>query len=154
MNKQEVIDYVMSTPHNVNRTILSQSLDEIGTQADWNQIVDITDKISKFYFDFSAVDTGLYWSSSISGINIGGSYVSGLFVVLKMTDTIANVWAVHTGTSFVCNNGTISSVKTSLMAAQDYYDLTTTSKQIIGAINEINEKLTAIAEAGQTTQED
>lgn len=37
MNKQEVIDYVMSTPHNVNRTILSQSLDEIGTQADWNQ---------------------------------------------------------------------------------------------------------------------
>lgn len=37
MNKQEVIDYVMSTPYNVNRTILSQSLDEIGTQADWNQ---------------------------------------------------------------------------------------------------------------------
>lgn len=33
MNKQEIIDYVMSTPHNVNRTILSQSLDEIGTQA-------------------------------------------------------------------------------------------------------------------------
>ena len=34
MNKQELIDYVMNTPHNVNRTILSQGLDEIGAQSD------------------------------------------------------------------------------------------------------------------------
>ena len=33
MNKQEIIDYVMNTPHNVNRTILSQSLDEIGSSS-------------------------------------------------------------------------------------------------------------------------
>ena len=39
MNKQEVIDYVMNTPHNVNRTILSQSLDEIGTQAEADMVL-------------------------------------------------------------------------------------------------------------------
>lgn len=39
MNKQEVIDYVMNTPHNVNRTILSQGLDEIGTQAEADMVL-------------------------------------------------------------------------------------------------------------------
>ncbi len=110
-------------------------------------IVDITDRISNNSFDFSAVESGLYWSSSVAGINIGGSNISGLFVVLKMMDTVANVWAVHTGTSFICNNGTISAVKRSLMTAQDYYDLTTTSKQILGAINELDAQLDSHAHA-------
>lgn len=103
-------------------------------------IVDITDRISGSSFDFSTVESGLYWTDGI-GINIGGAYVSGLFVVLKMTDTIANVWAVHTGTIFICNKGTISTVSRSLMTPQDYYSLTTTSKQILGAINELDAQL-------------
>ena len=37
MSKQDVIDYVMNTPHNTNPAILGQKLDEMGVQADWNQ---------------------------------------------------------------------------------------------------------------------
>ena len=108
-------------------------------------VIDITDKISGFSFDFSTVDTGLYWSSSALGINIGGTFVSGLFVVLKMSDTVANVWAVHTGTRFDCDSGVIKSVRTTLMTDLEYYDLTTTSKQILGAINELDSELSSYA---------
>ena len=37
MSKQDVIDYVMNTPHNTNPAILGQKLDEMGMQSDWNQ---------------------------------------------------------------------------------------------------------------------
>lgn len=37
MSKQDVIDYVMNTPHNTNPAILGQKLDEMGVQSDWNQ---------------------------------------------------------------------------------------------------------------------
>lgn len=41
MSKQDVIDYVMETPHNTNRTVLEGLVDtaveESQVQADWNQ---------------------------------------------------------------------------------------------------------------------
>lgn len=37
MSKQEIVDYVMDTPHNINPAILNQKLDEMEVQPDWNQ---------------------------------------------------------------------------------------------------------------------
>lgn len=37
MNKQEIVDYVTNTPHNINPAILNQKLDEMEVQPDWNQ---------------------------------------------------------------------------------------------------------------------
>lgn len=37
MSKQEIVDYVMNTPHNINPAILNQKLDEMEVQPDWNQ---------------------------------------------------------------------------------------------------------------------
>ena len=37
MSKQEIVNYVMNTPHNINPAILNQKLDEMEVQPDWNQ---------------------------------------------------------------------------------------------------------------------
>lgn len=37
MSKQEIVNYVMNTPHNINPAILNQKLDEMEVQSDWNQ---------------------------------------------------------------------------------------------------------------------
>lgn len=37
MSKQDIIDYVMDTPHNINPAILNQKLGEMEVQPDWNQ---------------------------------------------------------------------------------------------------------------------
>lgn len=37
MNKQEIVDYVMNTPHNINPAILNQKLDEMEVQPNWIQ---------------------------------------------------------------------------------------------------------------------
>lgn len=37
MSKQDIIDYVMDTPHNINPAILNQKLGEMEVQSDWNQ---------------------------------------------------------------------------------------------------------------------
>lgn len=37
MSRQDIIDYVMDTPHNINPAILNQKLGEMEVQPDWNQ---------------------------------------------------------------------------------------------------------------------
>lgn len=37
MSKQDIVNYVMNTPHNINPAILNQKLGEMEVQPDWNQ---------------------------------------------------------------------------------------------------------------------
>ncbi len=117
------------------------SQDYITNYIDNSVIIDITDKIIDNFFDFSTVDSGLYWVRPESGqwiaANGRGAY-QGLFSSIKMTDTIANVWAVNGGCIMLFNNGSISNVRVSLTDALSTAHLNTTDKTVIGAINELH----------------
>lgn len=64
MSKQDVIDYVMETPHNTNRAVLEGLVDtaveEGQVQADWDQ----NDETAKDYIKIGRVDITFmlpYW---------------------------------------------------------------------------------------------
>lgn len=103
------------------------------------EIIDITEDVESLWFDFSSVDSGLYWSDT--RINLPNSTAAGLFVSVKVADNMASVVAINSSTLFIVENGSIISNKPFLTENDRYGALNTEDKTIFGAINEINEKL-------------
>lgn len=108
-------------------------------------VVDISNLVVDNQFNFSEVESGLYWSDKNIAFlrgDITDSFNNGLFSVLKLTDTISNVYSVNGNKQFLYINGSITTVKEDLRTDVDYNELTTTDKTITGAINELNAKHT------------
>lgn len=99
-------------------------------------IKDISSQVTSSYFNFSEVESGIYWSDKIIA-NDSGVMAQGLFSVIKMTDTIANVWCVNGGFLWMMKDGVLISTKKVIMDKDSQYALNTTDKTILGAINEL-----------------
>ena len=57
MTKNEIVNYVVETPHNVNKRILGQQLDELQKNVSWNDLKDkpfgvVTESFTDVYLDF------------------------------------------------------------------------------------------------------
>lgn len=131
------------------------ALDEvIDTMSLGEQVIDITDQVVDNWFDFSAVESGLYWIDESKNIDFGYFMSGGLFSVIKMLDTFANVKVVNAGCVVGINNGSIASIKKDLHDS-NYNTLTTTNKTILGAINELDTETSSLsALVGDTSVSD
>lgn len=127
-------------------TNLQAVLDEIDANIDTllanKQIINISDQVVNNSFNFSEADGGLYWVDSNAYVIIANNGAeAGLFLVNKLTNTIAQVFCPISGHMYLVNNGIGSLLFKRLNTKDTYSDLTTTDKTVLGAINELDSEL-------------
>lgn len=141
----DIINNNIPTLTTTDKTIIG-AINELDTDINIllanKQVINITEQVVDMYFNFNEVDAGLYWMDTNAYVQIQnkGSMETGLFLVNKLTDSIAQVSCPISGNMYLVNNGTGSLMKSNLTTNSTHNNLETTDKTIVGAINEVNEK--------------